>query len=68
MFSRNGRNLFQGQLLVYLTDFHPGNGLKQPSSVLRAGEGLVLKHLLGDLAVKLGGGVGEVRLYVDELL
>ena len=57
-----------GLLLVELADGEGGEGLHEAGAVVGAGGVSEGKHGLGELAVELGGGVGELGLDVDELL
>jgi len=57
-----------GLLLVKLTDSEGGKGLHEAGSVVGSGGISKGKHGLGELAVELGGGVGELGLDVDKLL
>ncbi len=50
------------------TDLETDDGLEEASSVVGPGERRVPEHLLSDLAVELGGGVGHMALNVDEVL
>uniref|UniRef100_A0A1J3DGT8 Uncharacterized protein n=2 Tax=Noccaea caerulescens TaxID=107243 RepID=A0A1J3DGT8_NOCCA len=66
--SLHRHHLLLGDALVHLAHLQAHNGLEQAGAVVGAGEGGVLEHLLRDLAVELGRGVGQVALHVDELL
>mmetsp|Transcript_1364 Transcript_1364/g.2031 ORF Transcript_1364/g.2031 Transcript_1364/m.2031 type:complete len:261 (-) Transcript_1364:656-1438(-) len=61
-------DLCLGNALVELAHLESAQGLEETGAVVGPRAILVLEHLLGDLAVKFGGGVGQVRLHVNELL
>merc|ERR1740130_1272413 len=61
-------DLLGGDLLVDLAGLERAEGLEEAGAVVRARGVRELEHLLRELAVELGGSVGEVRLDVDELL
>ena len=65
---RRDDDLSLSNALVELAHLEAAEGLEEAGAVVGARAVLVLEHLLGDLAIELGGGVGEVGLDVDELL